>query len=48
MGATYRGYSVQVSYVSPQWQILTAMALTDRSALPPDMQIVKGWNEEER
>jgi hypothetical protein len=43
----YRGYSLQVSYVSPQWHILIAMALRDRPALPPDMQIVKGWNEEE-
>ena len=43
----YRGYSLQVTYVSPQWQILICMWQRDRPALPPDKQIVKGWNEEE-
>lgn len=43
----YRGYSLQVTYVSPQWQILIGMAVKDRPALPPDKQVVKGWNEEE-
>ena len=43
----YRGYSLQVTYVSPQWQISIAMAVKDRPALPPEKQIVKGWNEEE-
>jgi len=43
----YRGYSLQVTYVSPQWQISICMWLKDRPALPSDKQIVKGWNEEE-
>ncbi len=43
----YRGYSLQVTYASPQWQVLIAMVLKDRPALPPGKQIVKGWNEEE-
>ena len=43
----YRGYSLQTSYASPQWQVLIGMVLKDRPALPPGRQIVKGWNEEE-
>jgi len=43
----YRGYSLQVSYASPQWQVLIDMVVKDRPALPPGRQIVKGWNEEE-
>ena len=43
----YRGYSLQVTYASPQWQVLIGMVLKDRPALPPERQIVKGWNEEE-
>jgi hypothetical protein len=43
----YRGYSLQVTYASPQWQVSISMVLKDRPALPPGKQIVKGWNEEE-
>ena len=43
----YRGYSLQITYASPQWQVLIGMVLKDRPALPPGRQIVKGWNEEE-
>jgi hypothetical protein len=43
----YRGYSLQVTYASPQWQVSIETVLTDRPALPPGKQIVKGWNEEE-
>jgi hypothetical protein len=43
----YRGYSLQVTYASPQWQVLIDLILKDRPALPPGKQIVKGWNEEE-
>ena len=43
----YRGYSLQVTYASPQWQVVIGMVLKDRPALPPEKQIVKGWNEEE-
>ncbi|MBC8036169.1 MAG: hypothetical protein H7X89_03015 [Rhizobiales bacterium] len=43
----YRGYSLQVSYASPQWQVLIGLVLKDRPRLPPERQIVKGWNEEE-
>ena len=43
----YRGYSLQLSYASPQWQVLIGMVVKDRPTLPPGKQIVKGWNEEE-
>ena len=43
----YRGYSLQVTYASPQWQVLIGTMLKDRPTLPPGQQIVKGWNEEE-
>jgi len=43
----YRGYSLQASYTSPQWQVLIGLVLKDRPALPPGRQIIKGWNEEE-
>src|SRR5579871_6440239 len=43
----YRGYSLQVSYVSPQWQVSIGMAVKDKPALSPEKQIVKGWNKEE-
>ena len=43
----YRGYSLQVSYASPQWLVLIGMVVKDKPALPPGRQIVKGWNEEE-
>ncbi len=45
--AEYRGYSLQVTYASPQWQVLIGMVLKGRPTLPPGRQIVKGWNEEE-
>jgi len=43
----YRGYSLLARYASPQWQVLIELVLKDRPALPPERQIVKGWNEEE-
>ena len=43
----YRGYSLQVTYASPQWQVQIGTVLKDRPILPPERQIVKGWNEEE-
>ena len=43
----YRGYSLQVTYVSPQWQVWIGMVLKDRPTVPPEKQIVKGWDEEE-
>ena len=43
----YRGYSLQLSYASPQWRVLIGMVVKDRPTLPPGKQIVKGWNEEE-
>jgi hypothetical protein len=43
----YRGYSLQVTYASPQWQVLIGMVLKDRPTLSPERQVVKGWNEEE-
>jgi len=43
----YRGYFLQITYASPQWQVLIGMVLKDRPTLPSGKQIVKGWNEEE-
>jgi hypothetical protein len=43
----YRGYSLQASFVSCQWQVLIGVVVKDRPALPPEKQLVKGWNEEE-
>jgi hypothetical protein len=43
----YRGYSLQVTFASPQWQVLIGLVLKDRPPLAPERQIVKGWNEEE-
>ena len=43
----YRGYSLQVTFASPQWQVLIGMVVKDRPAFSPERQIVKGWNEEE-
>ena len=43
----YRGYSLQVSYASLQWQVLIGVVVKDRPALPSEKQLVKGWNEEE-
>ena len=43
----YRGYSLQVTYASPQWQVLIGMVVKDRPTLPPGQHLVKGWNEEE-
>ena len=43
----YRGYSLQVTYASPQWQVLIGVVVKDRPALPPEKLLVKGWNEEE-
>jgi hypothetical protein len=43
----YRGYSLQVTFASPQWQVLIGMVVKDRPELPAGKQLVKGWNEEE-
>jgi hypothetical protein len=43
----YRGYSLQLSHASLQWQVLIGTVLKDRPTLPPGKQIVKGWNEDE-
>jgi hypothetical protein len=43
----YRGYSLQVTYASPQWQVVIGVVLKDRPKLPPGKLVVKGWNEEE-
>lgn len=43
----YRGYSLQLSYASLQWQVLIGTVLKDRPTLQPGRQIVKGWNEQE-
>lgn len=43
----YRGYSLQVTFASLQWQVLIGMVVKDRPTLQPGEQLVKGWNEEE-
>ena len=43
----YRGYSLQITYSSPQWQVLIALLLTERPTLPFEKQIVRGWDEAE-
>jgi hypothetical protein len=43
----YRGYSLEVTYSSPQWHVLIVAPLMERPAVPLEKQIVKGWNEEE-
>ena len=43
----YRGYSLQVTYAPPQWQVVIGVVLGDRPALAPEKQIVRGWDEEE-
>jgi hypothetical protein len=43
----YRGYSLQVTYAPPQWQVLIGAMLKDRPALSPEKQIVRGWDEDE-
>jgi hypothetical protein len=43
----YRGYSLQITYASLQWQVLIGMVLKDRPTLPSEKRIVRGWNEAE-
>lgn len=45
--AEYRGYSLQVTYTPPQWQVVIGTVLDDRPKLAPEKQIVRGWDEEE-
>jgi len=41
----YRGYSLQVTYASPQWQVQIGILLADRPLFRPERQIVRGWDE---
>ncbi len=43
----YRGYSLLVTFDSPQWQVVIASLLPDRPQLADGKQIVKGWDEDE-
>lgn len=43
----YRGYSLHLSYASPQGRVLIRMVLKVGPTWPPGKQIVKGWNEQE-
>ena len=43
----YRGYSLQITHASLQWQVLIGTLVKDRPSFPPEKQIVKGWNEAE-
>jgi len=44
---SYRGYSLQVIFAPPQWQVLIAPMLQHMPELPTEKQIVRGWNEED-
>lgn len=41
----YRGYALQAVYEPPQWQV--TIASQGLPEMPPDRQLVRGWNEEE-
>ena len=43
----YRGYSLQITYATPQWQVLIDAVLGATPAIPQDKQIVRGWDEGE-
>jgi hypothetical protein len=43
----YRGYSLQVTYAPPQWQVLIVTLLKDRPDIASEKQIVRGWDEGE-
>ena len=43
----YRGYSLQITYATLQWQVFIDAVLGARPAIPPDKQIVRGWDEGE-
>ena len=43
----YRGYSMQVAYNPPQWQVEIALAVSGLSKLLPEKKIVRGWEEDE-
>jgi hypothetical protein len=45
--AEYRGYSLQVTFDRPQWQVIIAPLLLDRPQLAAGKQTVKGWDEDE-
>ena len=44
--AEYRGFGLQVSFSSPQWQIQIT-APSGKPPLPAEKEIVRGWDEEE-
>jgi len=43
----YRGYSLQITFATPQRQVLIDAVLGGRPVIPPDKQIVRGWDEGE-
>jgi hypothetical protein len=43
----YRGYSLQITYATPQWQVFIDTVLGKRPTIPPDKQIARGWDEGE-
>jgi hypothetical protein len=43
----YRGYSLQITYSTPQWKVFIDSVLGKRPTIPPDKQIVRGWDESE-
>ncbi|HMH65132.1 MAG TPA: hypothetical protein VK515_06075 [Rhizomicrobium sp.] len=43
----YRGYSLQVTYAAPQWQVQIGTALKGKPILASEKQIVRGWDEGE-
>ena len=45
--AEYRGYSLQVTFDPPQWQVVIAALVIDRPQLAAGKQTVKGCDEDE-
>jgi hypothetical protein len=43
----YRGYSLELTFSSPQWHVVIVALLMERPAVPLEKQIVKGWSEAE-
>ena len=44
---SYRGYSLQVLFKPPQWQVVIAPMLKEMPELASEKRIVRGWNEED-
>jgi hypothetical protein len=43
----YRGYSLQILYTPPQYQVVIAPMLSEVPELATEKRIVRGWNQDE-